>query len=82
MASVTGALCVKAKASAEPRNGAVQGVASSVANTPCKKAPPYPSRSEIAASLPMPGSHSSKTPSKFRANTKTTTIMLNTSAGF
>ena len=36
---MTGALCAKAKPSAVPRNGAVQGVASVVASTPLKNAP-------------------------------------------
>ena len=41
-ASATPALWVSAKPTAEPMNGAVQGVATSVASTPVKKEPPRP----------------------------------------
>ena len=52
IANASGAGAISAKPSAAPMNGAVQGVATTVANTPVAKAPNTPSRP--ANRLPMP----------------------------
>jgi hypothetical protein len=58
----------------------VQGVASTVAKTPWKKEPAYPSRalqptSPVAAAA---GSVISKTPKRLRAKTRTTALIATT----
>ena len=68
---------VKAKPSAVPRNGAVHGVARTVAKTPWKNEPASPS-SAVQPSNPrfaLCGSEISKTPNRFSAKTSTTALM-------
>ena len=72
--------CVKAKPSAVPRNGAVHGVASTVAKTPWKNEPRKSLRS-LVESKPrvMPcGSEISNTPKRLSANTSTITLSART----
>ena len=65
-----------AKPSAVPRNGAVHGVASTVANTPWKNEPRSSLRSvvEIKLRVMLCGNEISNTPKRFRANTRTITL--------
>src|ERR1700704_697349 len=51
IARMTGADCVNAKPSAVPRNGAVHGVAKTVANTPWKNEPSKSLRSLVESKL-------------------------------
>ena len=62
-------LCKKAKPSAAPKNGAVQGVARTVARTPLKNAPVEPcfEASSPAVSSVRPPSVTSKIPNRFSA---------------
>ena len=72
--------CVNAKPRAVPRNGAVHGVARTVAKTPWKNEPASPSRA-VQASKPrfaLCGNEISKTPNKFNAKTSTTALMNRT----
>src|SRR5581483_5525651 len=73
---INGGGCAKANPSAAPRNGAVQGVASTVASTPLKKAPAAPERDASAPAAfitPLPGLIS-KSPNKFNATSVTMTV--------
>src|SRR5215472_14842081 len=73
IARMIAADCAKAKPSAVPRNGAVQGVASTVANTPWKNEPSKSLRSLVASKLRVTdcGNENSNTPNRFSANTST-----------
>src|SRR5437867_12111480 len=72
--------CENAKPSAVPRNGAVQGVASTVANTPWKNEPrsSLPSVVEGRPRVMLCGNEISNTPKRFRANTRTITLSART----
>ena len=72
--------CVKAKPSAVPRNGAVHGVASTVANTPWENEPRKSLRSLVESKLRVRdcGSEISNTPKRFSANTSTITLNART----
>ena len=74
--------CVNAKPRAVPRNGAVHGVASTVAKTPWKNEPRRSLRSVVESKLRviLCDSEISKTPKRFSANTRT--ITLNTSTKY
>src|SRR4029450_7933247 len=76
--------CVNAKPSAVPRNGAVHGVASTVANTPWKNEPSRSLRSLVESKLRVTdcGNEISKTPKRFSANTSTITLKTRTKYGF
>src|SRR4029079_13856215 len=67
---------VKANPSAVPRNGAVHGVASTVANTPWKNEPSRSLRSLVESKLCVTdcGRETSNTPKRFSANTSTITL--------
>ncbi len=80
---IMGPDCVKANPSAAPRNGAVQGVARTVAKTPWRNDPRSPSR-DAHAKMPVlapPGSVISKTPKRFKAKTSTSALMPTTKYG-
>src|SRR3954470_5360204 len=68
-ARMIGVLDANAKPSAMPRNGAVQGVARTVARTPLKNAPEAPSREArpLAISSALPLTVTSNTPKRFNA---------------
>ena len=51
--SATGAFCVNANPSAGPMNGAVHGLATSVASAPVKNEPSFPPRSASVVPRPM-----------------------------
>jgi hypothetical protein len=72
--------CVNAKPSAVPRNGAVHGVASTVANTPWKNEPSRSLRSLVESKLRVTdcGNETSNTPKRFNANTRTITLKVRT----
>src|SRR5215470_8961383 len=76
--------CVNAKPSAVPRNGAVQGVASTVANTPWKNEPSKSLRSLVESKLRVTdcGNETSNTPKRLSANTSTITLNTSTKYGF
>ena len=80
IATMTGGDCENAKPSAVPRNGAVHGVASTVANTPWKKEPRSPLRSVLESKprVMLCGSEISKTPNRFSAKTRTITLSART----
>ena len=82
--ATTGADCAKAKPSATPRNGAVQGVAKAVARTPLKKAPAFPcfDASPAAAPIARPLKVTSKRPNRFSATSVTSTVMITRNCGF
>src|SRR6478672_2713949 len=74
---------VKAKPRAVPRNGAVHGVARTVAKTPWKNEPASPSRALQPSKLRLAlcGNDISKTPNRFRAKINTTALMKRTKYG-
>src|SRR6266550_1618221 len=75
---------VKAKPSAVPRNGAVHGVARTVAKSPWKNDPAscWPLVEESKPRVTPCGSEISKTPNKLSANTRTMTLKARTKYGF
>src|SRR5262249_35307799 len=75
---------VNAKPSAVPRNGAVQGVASTVANTPWENEPSKSLRSLVESNPRVTdcGNEISNTPKRFSANTRTITLKTRTKYGF
>src|ERR1700730_17584433 len=83
MARIMAADCVKANPSAVPKNGAVHGVARTVAKTPWKKEPALPALMVEAtiSRVANCGSEISKTPKRFRAKTTTITLMKRTKYG-
>src|SRR5205085_8989878 len=84
MSKMTVADWAKAKPRAVPRNGAVQGVASTVAKTPWKNEPasPPPAVQPSKPRFALWGNEISKTPNKFSAKTSTTALMKTTKYGF
>ena len=68
--------CAKAKPSDAPKNGAVQGVASTVASTPFMNAPALPWREDAAPAALMvpPPRVISKMPNKLSATSVTMTV--------
>src|SRR5215475_2839883 len=76
--------CVNAKPSAVPRNGAVHGVANTVANTPWKNEPRRSLRSLVDSKLRVTdcGNETSNTPKRFSAKTSTITLKTRTKYGF
>ena len=84
IARMIAADCVNAKPSAVPRNGAVHGVASTVANTPWKNEPSRSLRSLVESKLRVTdcGNEISNTPKRFSANTSTITLKTRTKYGF
>ena len=79
---ITAAVCVKAKPSAGARNGAVHGVASTVASTPLKNAPPAPSRPATEpAAAPTEPSDTSNNPNRFSATSRMSTVNNTTNCG-
>src|SRR5215510_13391463 len=76
--------CVKAKPSAVPRNGAVHGVAKTVAKTPWKNEPSRSLRSLVESKLLVTdcGNETSNTPKRFSAKTSTITLNTSTKYGF
>ena len=82
--TMTAADCAKAKPSAAPRKGAVQGVAKIVASTPLKNAPDAPcweARSP-AAPITRPLKVTSNKPNRFSATTVTLVGANNTDTDF
>src|SRR5580700_7769356 len=77
--------CGVGRTSAAPnagaRNGALQGVATTVANTPAKREPPYPVPIWSDEPTPVALTPNSNTPLKLRANTSMTTVRPNTKTG-
>ena len=76
MAKIIAADCENANPKAVPRNGAVHGVASTVANTPWKNEPRSSLRAVVESKprVMLCGSEISNTPNRFRANTRTITL--------
>ena len=82
ISTITAAVCVKAKPSAGARNGAVQGVANTVARTPLKNAPPTPSRvATEPAAAPTEPSVTSNSPNRFNATSMMRTVSKTTNCG-
>src|SRR4051794_12744625 len=74
---------VKANPSAVPKNGAVQGVARTVAKTPSKNEPASPSFALKPSTLRVAncGSEISNTPKRLSAKTRTTALINRTKYG-
>ena len=73
----------KAKPSAVPKKGAVQGVAKTVAKTPLKKDEDKLSPSPAAEKLPLvPGNTTVKTPNKLKPSAKTNAAIKATNPGY
>src|SRR5678815_3236976 len=73
----------KAKPRAAPKNGAVQGVAKIVANTPLKNAPELPCLDDRVEAAPItrPPGVTSNNPNKFRATRVTNTVSITRNIG-
>src|SRR5205807_7944656 len=77
---ITAGDCENAKPSAVPRNGAVHGVARTVANTPWRNEPRSFLRSVVESNPRVRpcGREISNTPKRFSANTRTITLSVRT----